>query len=238
MNTSRKLAPLPFSYVSRLFVPHAWALDVKELGHPPIGASFELIREGARPRRWPGNSICFDFLFFDGSASCIDWLSELKQEEVFHPVVFLLHEHSRPPATWKPMALPRLACDFNTPSSWLPLLHAPHQVMGGLLMGTSYGHVMRIFPQTSARIELVRLHADSCKELQERVCHWLQQGPGPAASSAIFIVSTPTFAQANALAELMEPFFAETDVEFQVAACAAHTGPSLVLVLRYANEQD
>ena len=235
MNTSRKLAPPPFSYVSRLFVPHAWALDVKGLGHPPIGASFELIREGAKPRQWPGISFCFDFLFFDGSASCIDWLSELKQEEVFHPVVFLLHEHSRPPATWKPMALPRLACDFNTPSSWLPLLHATHQVMHGLLTGTSCGDVMRIFPQTSARIELVRLHAESFKALQERVCHWLQQGPGPAASSAIFIVSTPTIAQANALAELMEPFLAETEFEFQVAACAAHTGPSLTLVLRYVD---
>lgn len=240
MSTNPLSAPHIFdgslpAFLIRLFVPANWQLDEQALGTSPTFTGFEIIHESHFPRL-PYFGACFDFLFTDGSPSCNHWLTGLQQAGIIDEVACLLHAHDAKAHTLPDCKLPRLACNFADPASWLPLLHTIGGVLEGLMTDVNYGSIKKALPRGDARLELVEISAESFSSLKERVTAWLETCTNAPLRSFIWIIRTHYLEQWGELFELLDQQLysdALEALEAQHGYLNESAPPSISLLLRY-----
>lgn len=226
------------SWFVRMFIPASWQLDEQVLGSPlrvPFEIPYELIREGDLPVEYPDEPICFDFLFTDGSHSCNQWLLDMLCAGMIHPVACLLPARSAADRTLPDFGLPRLACDFACPASWLPLLHAVVGVLDGL-MHNCYGDIMEVLPRGEAHLGLIEINAENIPDFLGRVERWLGARIGTHFRSCILIIKTCSVEQASNILNKIEPLLftkEEGGLVFQLTPVDSAKSPSVVILFRH-----
>jgi hypothetical protein len=220
---------------ARLFVPAGLVVDTAGLGTLPWEATFEIVREGALPEAAPEGALCtfIDFLFYDGSPSCREWMERLLQGNVLHPLAFLLHPSAQCMAACAAWELPRFACDLADVASWRGLPHALFLNLEGLFH-SDYGELRSVFPRRSGYVRLVELAVDSTRWLTGALAARLEPDEGSHYGGALVITQAPTLEGACSASEMLEKLFDEASWPlWQIAVDTGRKSLGLTMLLAY-----
>lgn len=219
------------TWLARLFVPAGLMLDEAELDPLPFEARFEIVREGTSPVQRPQEALvtCFDFLFYDGSCSCQEWMQGLMQAGRLDPITFLLHPGGLPLESVKAWGLPMLRCELADPSTWQGLPQAIYQMLAGIIQ-SNYGEIREVLARPAARLALVSASAGSSDAVSRSVAVAIDGHPRAALCSGLVIAHGPSLeAMTGILDEVYRLFGEEADLLQQFSPNPDGLGVTLVL---------